>query len=340
MARQAHCVVRPASAADAKGLAHLENQVRAEGRWLCGDSLTSEEEYLALALDAWSDGSAALVAELDSRLVGWLRLRRLTGTASHVAELEIWVALESRRRGVGSALLAEGFRWARAFHIRKLELGVLLDNLAARALYEGLGFAEEGVLRSYCGRPGGPVDDVLMGLWLGEEPSRAVGVGKDADVYEKDDSPVLVRPASPEDFEGLASRYRSGPPSDLEARIQSSWAADGVLLIAENVEGLLGIADATTQRSRGRHVARAHVSLGPSGWEPALYELASEFRRWGEEFGLTKLEVLLANADFFGSAAAIEILTTAGFPEEARRRGHYLEANVFMDQVLFGRLLD
>ena len=61
--------------------------------------------------------------------------------------------------------------WGRQAGVEKLELAVYPDNDAAHALYAKFGFREEGRLSGHSKKRVGYRDEVLMGLWLSEEPS-------------------------------------------------------------------------------------------------------------------------------------------------------------------------
>ncbi|MBB5955852.1 ribosomal protein S18 acetylase RimI-like enzyme [Saccharothrix tamanrassetensis] len=56
----------------------------------------------------------------------------------------MWVKPRFRRRGVGEALVAEVLAWAREHGWRRVQLRVFRGNVAARRLYERLGFTGEG----------------------------------------------------------------------------------------------------------------------------------------------------------------------------------------------------
>ena len=110
-----------------------------------------------------------LVAELDGRLVGYLRLGVPTSLASnaHVSQIRgLAVAEEARGRGVARALLRAAAEESRRRGARRLTLHVLGHNKPARALYESEGFAVEGVLPEEFCLDGTYVDDVLMGRRL------------------------------------------------------------------------------------------------------------------------------------------------------------------------------
>jgi ribosomal protein S18 acetylase RimI-like enzyme len=110
-----------------------------------------------------------LVAELDRRIVGYVRLAFPTPLASnaHVRQIQgLAVADEARGRGVGRALVRAAVEEARRRGARRLTLRVLGHNTPARKLYESEGFAVEGVLPEEFFLGGRYVDDVLMGRGL------------------------------------------------------------------------------------------------------------------------------------------------------------------------------
>jgi ribosomal protein S18 acetylase RimI-like enzyme len=65
---------------------------------------------------------------------------------------ELYVAPERRGRGLGRALMETAIDLARAAGATYMDLGTGEDDVAARALYESLGFDNRG------GRPDGPVN--------------------------------------------------------------------------------------------------------------------------------------------------------------------------------------
>ncbi|MEU6380805.1 GNAT family N-acetyltransferase [Streptomyces sp. NPDC046909] len=110
-----------------------------------------------------------LVAELDRRIVGYVRLTFPTPLASnaHVRQIQgLAVAEDARGRGVGRALIRAVTDEARRRGARRLTLRVLGHNTPARKLYESEGFVVEGVLPEEFLLDGAYVDDVLMGRGL------------------------------------------------------------------------------------------------------------------------------------------------------------------------------
>ncbi|MGW6911391.1 N-acetyltransferase family protein [Streptomyces sp. NPDC054940] len=110
-----------------------------------------------------------LVAELDRRIVGFVRLGVPTPLASnaHVRQIQgLAVADEVRGRGIGRALVRAAVEEARRRGARRITLRVLGHNTPARKLYESEGFVVEGVLPEEFFLGGRYVDDVIMGQGL------------------------------------------------------------------------------------------------------------------------------------------------------------------------------
>jgi ribosomal protein S18 acetylase RimI-like enzyme len=148
--------------------------------------LGDEPDIAALDAAAWSpesgfpsviqaaDGSffspdsppdAHLVAEIDGRIAGYLRLKPMTRLPENAHVLGVFglaVASAARRQGVAAALLTAAEDQARARGAAKLSLRVLSTNASAIRLYERQGFEHEGLLRGEFLIDGRYVDDVLM----------------------------------------------------------------------------------------------------------------------------------------------------------------------------------
>ncbi|MFI9149205.1 GNAT family N-acetyltransferase [Streptomyces sp. NPDC053367] len=110
-----------------------------------------------------------LVAELDGRLVGYVRLGFPTPLASnaHVRQIRgLAVDGDARGKGAGRALVRAAVDRARTLGARRITLRVLGHNTVARALYEAEGFVVEGVQPGEFLLDGQYVDDVLMGRSL------------------------------------------------------------------------------------------------------------------------------------------------------------------------------
>ncbi len=120
-----------------------------------------------LAAIAASGSGFALVAERSGGLVGLATATRGHHPARRdAAEIGIGVRSSARGRGIGRALMLGIEHWAAEAGIRRLHLSVVATNAPAVALYRGLGFAEEGVLRASAKVDGGFVDEQAMAKLL------------------------------------------------------------------------------------------------------------------------------------------------------------------------------
>lgn len=165
--------IRRAAPGDAQALVALAEQVGAEEeRWILGSglwrSVADERRYLK-TVQKHPDAAVFVAEDGDRRLVARLSLSRDPHPASrHVADLGLMVAADSRRRGIGTALLDEAVAWARGSGIRKLELHVFPWNEPAIGLYEAFGFQREGLRRRHYVRDGEEVDAILMAYFVDE----------------------------------------------------------------------------------------------------------------------------------------------------------------------------
>ncbi len=108
-----------------------------------------------------------VVALEDGELIGTLWVGRENNpVTAHVASLGMSVEQRSRGRGIGSALMAEAFTWARWAEIEKLALTVYPHNQRAINLYKKFGFVEEGRLTGHSKKSYGYEDEIVMGRWL------------------------------------------------------------------------------------------------------------------------------------------------------------------------------
>lgn len=76
--------------------------------------------------------------------------------------LTLAVAPETRRKGLGRALLAAFQQDAKARGARRAFLEVAADNSAALALYRAANWCESGRRKAYYRRPGAPAMDALL----------------------------------------------------------------------------------------------------------------------------------------------------------------------------------
>lgn len=154
-------VVRAAQPADAEAIAAIANLpgYRAGTLRLPYQTILETRSWL----EKREPGSPNLVALIDEMIVGNAGLRRFVDRRQHVASLGMGVHDDFTGRGIGSALLCELIEIADNWlNIRRLELTVFTDNVAAMALYRKFGFVEEGMLRDYAFRAGKFADVYTM----------------------------------------------------------------------------------------------------------------------------------------------------------------------------------
>ncbi len=131
-------------------------------------SLPSEFKWFADLYSSMLEGDAvAYVAEADKRIVGMCEVRRRSKRIelSHIGNLGMYVSRNYRGKGVGKALLLKTIEGCRGrFEVITLE--VFSNNLAAKKLYEKVGFKTYGVLPGGVKRGGNSVNLELMFLRL------------------------------------------------------------------------------------------------------------------------------------------------------------------------------
>lgn len=143
------------------GFHRAVDRVAREGRYLAMLEAPPFARTRRLVLDSLKDGGVHLVALADGEVVGWCDLRLKTAvTLRHSAILGMGVVAEHRHRGLGRRLLVETM--ARARSLRRIELIVRADNVAAITLYRSCGFEVEGTCRSYLRHEGVEYDALLM----------------------------------------------------------------------------------------------------------------------------------------------------------------------------------
>jgi L-amino acid N-acyltransferase YncA len=135
-------------------------------------------------IDQWADrvrhgGVVTVMAITDGRLVGEASLHHnSTPWTEHVAEVRVVVDGSMRQSGLGTRLTSEIFLLAIQRGIKKIVAEMTIEQKAAIAVFQKLGFRVEGLMRNHVrDRAGNAHDLVLMAHDTGEfyDQMRAYG---------------------------------------------------------------------------------------------------------------------------------------------------------------------
>lgn len=172
MAQSAQAItIRPVQRdrlADAAGVAHVLNEVIAEGSYtaLAGEWTAEEEQAF---LQAMGPRSELFVAQIQERIVGFQVTEPFvtyTPTMDHVAHWGTYVLAAYRGKGIGRRLADASQQFARAQGYEKVVIYVLAHNAGGRAYYRSLGFEERGILQNQTRIRGVYYDEVFMECFL------------------------------------------------------------------------------------------------------------------------------------------------------------------------------
>jgi ribosomal protein S18 acetylase RimI-like enzyme len=110
-------------------------------------------------------GNPHVIALDDSAVVGWADIKRIAAPAlRHCGILGMGVLPSYRGQGLGRRLLEAAVAKSWAAGLERIELEVRVDNHAAIALYERIGFCREGTKVCAMLLEGHYVDMLQMGL--------------------------------------------------------------------------------------------------------------------------------------------------------------------------------
>ena len=105
----------------------------------------------------------SLLARKGGAVVGCGALvRDFLSWSPHVGEIRMVVSLDVRGKGVGRALSQETFALALSAGLEKLSVQMTVDQRAAIALFESLGFKAEALLRDHVRDAGGQKHDIVV----------------------------------------------------------------------------------------------------------------------------------------------------------------------------------
>jgi len=156
-------VIRDATPADAACICRIYNQgIQDRVATLETEERRPDERRAWLA--ARGPRHPVLVAEVDGQVVGWGSLNPFNPRPAydHVADFSLYVARDSRGRGVGRRLLAALIARARTLGYHKIVLSAFPWNASGMTIYRQAGFREVGTYREQGLLDGQWVDTVIM----------------------------------------------------------------------------------------------------------------------------------------------------------------------------------
>ena len=120
-------------------------------------------EDARILLDRTGPGAFEMIADLETRVVGFAGLYVFGGRQRHVGCCTLTVHEQHQGKGVGTSLLRALLRTAYDYvGLERVQLTVFVDNRRAISLYTRAGFFVEGRLRSFVRREDGMVDALIM----------------------------------------------------------------------------------------------------------------------------------------------------------------------------------
>jgi RimJ/RimL family protein N-acetyltransferase len=124
----------------------------------------SEPKVLAAWIKEIERGSIiSLLVVKSGRVVGCGTIvRDLLSWSPHVGEIRMVVSSDVRGLGVGRALSQETFALALGGGLEKLQVQMTVDQTGAIAIFEGLGFKAEALLRDHVRDAAGRKHDIVV----------------------------------------------------------------------------------------------------------------------------------------------------------------------------------
>lgn len=154
--------IRPLDEEDRPGLLEFGQALPEDDVLYLEEDFHSPEIIARLVNARQAENWRQLVAVVDGKIVGYTGVRRLPGWSKHVAEIQLVVSREQRRRGLGTVLASAVFDAARELGVCKVIVEMLEEQRAGRAIFERLGFHVEGVLENHAQDRAGERHNLLI----------------------------------------------------------------------------------------------------------------------------------------------------------------------------------
>lgn len=163
--------IRPAEPDDAARLLELKSSLDRETRSMMlepderEDSVGNERRHIERICHTIN--SAIFIAVAGDVFAGYLEISGGEFRRNHhVGQVVVGVRSSWSGQGIGTRLFESAIGWARDRDLKRLELSVLVDNVAAIRLYEKFKFSIEGTRRASMRIDGKLHDEYWMALIL------------------------------------------------------------------------------------------------------------------------------------------------------------------------------
>ncbi|MGY3186073.1 N-acetyltransferase family protein [Lysinibacillus sp. TE18511] len=133
-----------------------------------GERQLEAEQFTRFIENIYKNNHSALfIAEIDQTVVGYLIVQGSTPSRlSHRAYIVVGIHSDFRGRKIGTALFGHLDNWAKEKGMHRLELTVMVNNIAGIALYKKMGFEVEGTKRHSLYVDGEYMDEYYMSKLL------------------------------------------------------------------------------------------------------------------------------------------------------------------------------
>jgi L-amino acid N-acyltransferase YncA len=155
--------LRYMTAEDAEGLLAFAAELPEHDLLFLRRDISTREGIATWVRDLEAGIITSVLAEADGRIVGYATIHRSDlDWSKHVAELRVLVAPSMRGKGLGRRLTEEAFAIGLGEGIEKMVARMTLDQKSAVAVFEGLGFRPEALLRDHVKDRSGRKHDLLV----------------------------------------------------------------------------------------------------------------------------------------------------------------------------------
>jgi ribosomal protein S18 acetylase RimI-like enzyme len=156
-------LIRPITEADVVGFHSALGVVAREKLYLALEDAPPIELTHTVVARLIATGSPAFVADANGEIVGWCDITIAEReTMAHCGTLGMGIIPVFRGQGVGQKLMEAALAAADAKGLKRVQLHVFTTNTRAKALYEKMGFVEEGLRRAAFFIDGRFFDDFAM----------------------------------------------------------------------------------------------------------------------------------------------------------------------------------